>query len=99
MIVYNVMRRFFAMKTDAEAHRKALGLKPDATIALRIESREELAALLNGLCEPGTSGAPDVAAVLPAIVVDRAYVEPGFDIPLFLRKENARRFGQPEPVV
>lgn len=98
MIVYNVGRRFFALKTDAEAYRKTLGLKPDATIHLRIESREELAALLTGLCEPGTPGAPEVAAVLPAVVVDRAYVEPDFDIPLFLRKENARRFGQPEPV-
>ncbi|RUU79027.1 hypothetical protein [Mesorhizobium sp. M7A.F.Ca.MR.362.00.0.0] len=53
MIVYNVQRRWFTMKNDAEAHRKALGLPPSATFTLRIGGRDDLADLLNGLCELG----------------------------------------------
>lgn len=49
MIVYNVKRRWFTMKNDAEAYRRAEKLPPSATFPLRIESRDDLAALLNGL--------------------------------------------------
>lgn len=50
MIVYNVKRRWFAMKSDAEAYRRQEKLPPDATFTLKIEERESLASLLNGLC-------------------------------------------------
>ncbi|RWM84289.1 hypothetical protein [Mesorhizobium sp.] len=58
MIVYNVKRRWFTMKNDAEAFRKAEGLPPSATYTLRIESRDELAALLNGLTALSDPAAP-----------------------------------------
>lgn len=99
MIVYNVKRRWFAMKDEAETYRKAEGLKPAATAKVEISNREELAALLNLLCEPSPAAAAAAPAV-PAAVVDRAYVEPDTgddEIPLFLRRDNARRFGLPEP--
>ncbi|CAM5598833.1 hypothetical protein MAUB1S_10127 [Mycolicibacterium aubagnense] len=51
MIVYNVKRRWFTMKNDAEAYRKAEGLPPSATYKLVIEDREDLAAFLNGITD------------------------------------------------
>lgn len=56
MIVYNVKRRWFAQKADAEAYRRAEKLPPPATFKLVIDERESLASLLNGLCgvEPPT---------------------------------------------
>jgi hypothetical protein len=95
MKVYNVKRRFYALKEDAESCRKALGLKPNATIPLSITNREGLAAFLTGLCEPTLADMPDVKKVLPAKVVDDAYVEPTFDVPsyvpLFLIKDEKQR--------
>ena len=76
MIVYNVDRRWFTMKADAEAYRKLCGLKPDATLALTIEGRDDLAALLNALCE-----AKPVEHVAPAALVDRAFVPVDRSIP------------------
>ena len=49
MIFYNAGSRFFEMKSDADAHRKELGLKPDALHTLSISNREEMCAFLNGL--------------------------------------------------
>lgn len=63
MIVYNVKRRWFSMKNDAEAYRRGEKLLPEATFKLVIESREELADLLNGLC--GTEAAPASPPVSP----------------------------------
>jgi hypothetical protein len=60
VIVYNVKRRWFAMKGDAEAYRRSEKLPPEATFTLKIEERESLAALLNGLC--GIEPPPFVAA-------------------------------------
>ena len=45
MIVYNVARRWYAEKADAETYRKLLGLKPSATIKVTVENRGELAHL------------------------------------------------------
>ena len=56
MIVYNVQRRFFDMKNDAEAYRKEHG---GETIKLVIEDRKQLMFLLNGIMD---IEAPSVAA-------------------------------------
>lgn len=50
MIVYNVKRRWFTMKNDAEAYRRAEGLPKGSTFKLDIRDRDDLAGLLNGLC-------------------------------------------------
>jgi hypothetical protein len=92
MIVYNVKRRFFDMKAEAEAYRRAEGLSPAATAKLEIADRAQLAALLNALCEPPASGAP---AGVPAEIVDRAFVAADFDIPKFLRDSWSRVLGHP----
>lgn len=90
MIVYNVKRRWFDMKNDADDYRRAESLPPAATAKIEICDRKELAALLNALCEP------QAAAVETALaeVVDRAYVDPYVNIPdcvpAFLRKDNRR---------
>lgn len=68
-ITYNVDRRWFADKGEAEAYRKQLGLKPDATLKLEIKDRDDLAALLNALCE-----AKPVETIAPAVLIDRAFV-------------------------
>lgn len=95
MIVYNVGRRFFDMKSDAEKYRVAQELPSSATLKLEIGDRRQLAALLTELCEPAASGVPKVAAsagVTPALV-DRAYVEAGKDVPAFLRESWRRLMG------
>lgn len=87
MIVYNVKRRWFASKADAEAYRKAEGLKPAAAAGVRIESREQLAFLLNALCGAEPAGIAVAAAATGADVpkiVDRAFVDPHADVPLFV---------------
>lgn len=97
MIVYNVRRRFFTMKDDAETYRKAEGLKPAATIRVEVDSRDDLAALLNALCEPGADPVAEanLPATDPAALVDRAFVAPSTDIPacvpLFLLDPAQRR--------
>lgn len=100
MIVYNVKRRWFTKKDDAERYRVGLGLKPAAVAKVDVSDREGLAALLNLLCEPSPATMV-AAATVPAAIVDRAYVEPDNDVaaivPLFLRREHARKNGLPEP--
>lgn len=93
MIVYNVKRRFFDMKQDAEAYRRAEGLPPPATAKIEITDRRELAALLNELAEPLPAGVrPEAAAigVTPAIVND-AFFSPERDIPAFLLNDYRAR--------
>ena len=51
MIVYNVGRRFFEMKADAEAFRRSEKLPPSANQKIEICDREQLAAFLNAICE------------------------------------------------
>lgn len=92
MIVYNVNRRWFAMKGDAETYRIHEKLPPDATIKISIEDRNQLATLLDGLCEPPPSsaeGAVPVASVTER-VIDNAFVDPDLDVPKFLRESWAR---------
>lgn len=86
MIIYNVQRRWFPMKADADTYRVGLGLPPKATAKIEVNNRDDLAALLNALCE--AKEAPDVGATTE--IVDRAYVPVDTDIPAcvpaFLRK-------------
>jgi len=92
MIVYNVNRRWFAMKGDAEKYRIHEKLPPDATIKIGIEDRTQLAALLDALCEPPASSAEGatLVATVPERVIDDAFVDPDLDIPKFLRDSWAR---------
>lgn len=70
MIVYNVQRRWFTLKSDADTHRVSAGLKPVATAKIEVRDRDDLAALLNALCAPPTDGTD----IVPTEVLDRAYV-------------------------
>ncbi|MER8422460.1 hypothetical protein [Mesorhizobium sp. M1403] len=99
MIVYNVARAWFTMKADAEAHRKSLGRPPTATATIRIDSREELAALLNGLMGLGEIEVMQAntvvagPALVPTEVVERAQITntPPDCVPAFLVREWERR--------
>lgn len=95
MIVYNVRRRFFDMKAEAERHRIAEGLPPAATLKLEIADRKQLAALLTELCEPATGGVRPLASATGVTqeLVDRAFVEVGKDVPNFLRESWRRLMG------
>ena len=97
MIVYNVNRAWFSLKNDAETYRRNEKLPVEATAKIEINDRDQLAALLNGLC--GITPPEAVAEVVPVPVevVARARVRDDADIPLFLRKSWARHFGEPEP--
>ena len=110
MIVYNVGRKWFSEKLDAEKHRKTLGLKPSATLKIVVEHRDDVAALLNALCEPPPPGQPLPLAALPATpeLVERAYVNPAVDdfldyVPRFLLDDAGKKLwderhlkGEPE---
>ena len=93
MIIYNVNRRWFAEKSDAEAYRKQHGLKPAATLKIVIDNRLNLSILLNALCEP--LSAPTRSEPLVQALVDRAFVEAQLTVPdcvpLFLIKDDAQR--------
>jgi hypothetical protein len=91
MIVYNVERRWFTEKDQADAYRIAQKFKPAALLKVFVETRQDLAALLNALCDPGAVEVLAIAdkhgldKIKSAILVDRAYVKPkaltGKDIP------------------
>lgn len=92
MIVYNVRRRWFSLKADAETYRVSEKLPPDATIKISIVDRTELASLLDALCEPPppSEKAPADSGPVPDRVIDQAFVDPDLDIPKFLRESWAR---------
>lgn len=91
MIVYNVMRKFFAEKVKAERYRIDQGLPPSATTKLAITDRVQLAHVLTALCEPGKPGSALTCAAgstgLTSEIVDAAFVELCRDVPAFLRDE------------
>jgi hypothetical protein len=93
VIVYNVGRRWFTMKNDAEAHRRAEGLPPAATFKLDIRDREDLAVLLNGLCGLGTGSLGAVVLDPPREVIQRNLITVPECIPQFLVNEWAKREG------
>ena len=92
MIVYNVNRQWFTHKDQADAYRKAQGIRPSNATPFKvtIETREELATLLNALCEP----TPETVKAMGTLLVDRAYVEPQRAVPdyvpLFLIDKDQR---------
>lgn len=100
MIVYNVKRRFFAKKDDADAYRRELGLKPAELNRVEVWSRDELAALLTALAEPTAANIAAVASTLregplavtvaPEAVIDNAYIPTDRDVPKFLRESWAK---------
>jgi hypothetical protein len=83
MIVYNVGRQWFGLKRDAEACRRFLRLPPAATLTITVRDRDDLADLLNALCEPAVL--PDTPTVVNSVdlapLVDRAFVEPQRNVP------------------
>ncbi len=92
MIVYNVQRRWFTMKSDAEIHRRTLKLPPRALYTLRVDDREDLADLLNGLCGAG----PQIDGANPnppPEVIERNQItnEPPDFVPRFLVKDWENR--------
>lgn len=91
MIVYNVKRRWFTMKNDAESYRRAEGLPPSATYKLEITDRDGLAALLNGLC--GAEPQSAITPVPPPEVIERNQItdQPPDFIPKFLVEDWERR--------
>jgi hypothetical protein len=94
MIVYNVERHWFTMKTDAEKYRVSLKLPPSATYTLRIDNREELAALLNGLCGiEDMPPHPDNMEPAPHPVIERNQIaaSPPDCVPAFLVRDWEQR--------
>jgi hypothetical protein len=91
VIVYNVQRRWFSMKNEANAYRRELKLPPDAVYTLKIEERESLAALLNGLCGVAAPDQAPPEQELPKVreMLTRNSVRDDIPdyVPLFLRKE------------
>lgn len=96
MIVYNVARAWFPMKNDAEAYRRQLGLPKEALFKLEINHRDELAALLNGLC--GLKADEIAGAIteteVPPEVIERNYIEVPDYVPRFLAEQAAKREGK-----
>lgn len=93
MIVYNVKRRFFAKKEDADAYRRELGLKPAELNKVEVWSRDELASLLTALAEPTAANIAAVAtkpAIAPEAAIDNAYIPTDKDVPKFLRESWAK---------
>jgi hypothetical protein len=90
--VYNVKRRWFDKKTDADEYRVSERLPPGDTIKVTINDRINLAALLNALCEPPPPGgnAAHASLPVPAKVIDNAFVDLDFEIPKFLRDSWAK---------
>jgi hypothetical protein len=98
MIVYNVLRRWFVEKAPAETYRKAEGLKPSATAKVTVGGRDDLAALLNALCEPQDAASAEQTVVRQE-VLDRAYVAPRAtleEIPSFLLRGSDDKEHQEE---
>lgn len=101
MIVYNVQRRWFTMKADAETYRKAEGLPPAKLHKVEVGDREELAGLLNVLCGAGEvdtmppGGSPLFIAgpniVPPEVVRVARIVETPDCVPLFLVRDWEKR--------
>lgn len=97
MIVYNLGRRWYAKKQDAETERVRLGLKPGATIKVEIRDRADLEALLTALCDPGrdTLAEANLPATDPSALIDRAFVPtdraiPDY-VPEFLLSDEERK--------
>ncbi|TCD15171.1 hypothetical protein [Oricola cellulosilytica] len=93
MIIYNVRRRFLAKKEDAETYRKAERLRPAFTLKIEVGSRDDLAALLNALCNPPAGAGADFPA--DEALIDRAQVPGPTSIPAcvpdFLLTDEQRR--------
>lgn len=101
MIVYNVGREWFTQKKEAETARRSTRsrLRPQGAPLneLRVETREELAALLNAICggaagqETTFKGATNsTPVILPAYVNDPSYTSgetPAY-IPAFLLRQH-----------
>jgi hypothetical protein len=83
VIVYNVARKFFTEKADAETYRKLRGLPPSFTLKLEVSGRADLAALLNGLCTPPVEPQPVLPPATVALV-EAAYVCPHIEVPDFV---------------
>lgn len=89
MIVYNVQRRWFGKKADADAFRVGLRLPPASAMKVEIGDRADLSALLNALCEPGSDRVAEANLPVsgdPQALIDRAFVSPHITVPDFVPK-------------
>jgi len=100
MIVYNVGRRWFEMKNDAETYRRAEGLPAGATFKLVVEERASLAALLNGLCGVAAPQEAPPEEQIPVVreMIQRNQVRDDIPdyVPDFLRREWAAKWAREE---
>ena len=91
MIVYNVLREFRAHKDEAERIRKDAGLQPTATTKIRIDTRDELAAFLNGLCSLTSQRAADPSIAAPVVEIlgenEPPFIPDDAEIPQFIRND------------
>lgn len=94
MIVYNVRHRFFAMKADADTHRKAHGLPPSSIVKLEISNRDELAAFLDRLMlflQPDTEDSrPELEVLKDAPYMTDIDNLPEY-IPEFMKRDYEKR--------
>lgn len=97
MIVYNVKARWFAFSEDANAYRVKEGLRPLACRKVEINTRDQLARLLDLLCNPPAKGQP-VPAPATEMMLDEAAIYAGLDfdrierevVPEFLKQRDGR---------
>ena len=92
-VIYNAGSQFFTMKNDADTHRKALGLKPRELYTLRIDGRDDLVTLLNGLCQGQFVPVAPTVKEYPQAVADNVDVEDGRVpdyVPTFLLNKEQR---------
>lgn len=80
MIVWNAGRRFFALKSEATAHARALGRRI-VVHKLELTNRDELATFLSAICD-----APPPAPVPDQAIIEAAAVPPDTDVPAFIRE-------------
>lgn len=73
MICYNVARRFFPMKAEADRYRVDNKMRPSALTRLDVRTREDLADILNSVA---AEEHPDLSAYVPAETAKAEEEEP-----------------------
>jgi hypothetical protein len=92
MIVYNAGRKFFALKAEAEAHRRELGLPKDRLLKIQIDDREQLAAFLDALAGGAAVAVPAGVILEGGQLEQLELADEAFAfIPDFMRRDWQRR--------
>lgn len=92
MKIWNAGSRFFALKAEANNHRRELGIKPSELRQLNVAGRDDLCDLLNGLIAPNQQPAADATTEqqVAATVQADAEIVPSY-VPQFLLNAEQRR--------